>query len=345
MFLPAIACVWALAALPAQQPAADTVRASAENYHALIDRYIGGDFDGAIDALASWAFTDTDYRRMRHYWSARSDPGRRKAAVLLHFETAIQLGTHERDLRAVTDRHLAIAEAVVRIGGEPDFERLWRLTYISYRHSQLRLPDAHRPIHELLDRFAHDPELLLAHASLLETYLTPLARGVPRLAELGHITPLLVVAAAFRDALKADPTLAEAHVRLGAVLLRLEKPKDAIRELDALDPRGLPAFLAYLRALVLGAAHERIDAADVAAGHYRDAIAAYPEAQTGYIALMHLLQKRGDRAEALDVLERWHAVGQTTERRDPWWAYWHGQYWLLQHRLKILRAHVVARQK
>jgi tetratricopeptide (TPR) repeat protein len=344
MLLASIACVWLVAAVTGLQRSPDPTRPTRENYRALVVRYAEGDFDGATAVLARWAFTDTAFRGTRQYWRDRPDPTSRKAAALLHFETAIKLGD-KSELRAVADRHLAIAEGIARIMGEPDFERLWRLTYIAYRHSQLRLPDAHRAIHGLLERFVHDPELLLAHASLLETCLTPLARGVPRLAELEHVTPLLLVAAAFRDALKADPNLAEARVRLGAVLLRLDEPKDAIRELNALDPPGLPAFLAYLRALVLGAAHERLDAAHAAAGHSRDAIAAYPEAQTGYIALMHLLQKRGDRVEARVVLERWHAIGQTTERRDPWWVYWFGQYWMQEHRLKILRAALAVRQK
>lgn len=338
MLLVLLACAATVAVAPAEQPSAG---AGLREYLAVIDRYRQGDIEGALAAIAGWPWTGADFQIVGHYWRVGPTGSVREAAALLHFEAAIRLD-YDRAREKLATRHLEFAR---RLGGsDRGFQPLFDLAVIGYLHGQLRVGPAHDATAHALGKFPDDPELLLAYGSVVETFLSPLGRGLRRPAGLALPHPLVVAVESFRKALKIDPTLAEARVRLGAALLRLERPKDAIRELDSLDARELPGFLVYLRALVLGAAHEELGAFETAAEQYRQAIAAYPEAQTGYIALMHLLQKRGDRAAARDVLDRWNAAGQAAERGDPWWVYWRGQFWLLEHRLKKLRSVITARR-
>jgi tetratricopeptide (TPR) repeat protein len=334
MLLGAVICATAAGALlsPAQSTPSVDPRAA---YEALFVRYSRGEFEEAARAFAALDWSDAAFDRVTAYWRARGDPRGRRIAVLLHFEAAMR-GDADAPYDETTDRHLRMASMLAE-DTAPAFKRLWGLAHVSWLHARLRLEDAHSFIHRLMGEFRGDAEVLLAHASLLETFVAPLARGLRVPSELPDEMPLNGVASSFRDALRADAKDFEARMRLAAVLVRLRRPAEALRELEQLERHTPPPFITYLGSLTAGAAHEQLDAADAAAEQYRRAMATYPEAQTGYIALMHLLQKQGDRGAALAVLDQWQAA-RVTGARDPWWVYWYGQFWMLEGRLTMVRS-------
>ncbi|WP_431857490.1 tetratricopeptide repeat protein [Azospirillum sp.] len=107
---------------------------------------------------------------------------------------------------------------------------------------------------------------------------------------------------AFRDAVDADPTFAEAHFNLGNTLAhggRWDEAVEAYRAAAGLAPNAAePSF-------ALGVAYEQLGHARAAAGHRIEAAAAYraallfrPEAPMAHVALGKVLLEQGRAADA-----------------------------------------------
>jgi len=124
----------------------------------------------------------------------------------------------------------------------------------------------------------------------------------------------------YRSALSADPSLAEAHLRLGRVLARLDRPEDASVELQwALEHATDPGLL-YLARLFLGDVHESSGAQTLAVEDYRAALEWQPDGHTAHVALAAALRAGGDREGALAVMRQLFAR-RALHTSDPWWAY------------------------
>ena len=80
----------------------------------------------------------------------------------------------------------------------------------------------------------------------------------------------------------------------------------------------------YLTDLVRGQILRARGRLDEAAQAYRDALTAWPGAQSARVALMTLLLQRGDRQEAAKLAEA--AETAPGNQFDPWWTYWLGDY-------------------
>jgi len=128
--------------------------------------------------------------------------------------------------------------------------------------------------------------------------------------------------ALFREALAADPTLSEARLRLGAVLLAEDRAKDAAPFLrqaaeEAPDSRGR-----YLALLFLGRAAEMQKSADHGAAFYSRAVGAWPESQAARLALARALEAvEGPRAAHPLVLASLADSAKPAREPDPWWSY------------------------
>ena len=150
------------------------------------------------------------------------------------------------------------------------------------------------------------PDVLLTAGS--ETFL-----GIPaREAEL-----------AFRRALKLDPRLTEAHLRLGRLLQVLNRKKDAQAEFEKIvraTPPATDEFSRYLAPLFLGAIHEDAGRSADAVVAYRQAIAANPQGMSARIALGYALMSSRPDSEAMAEIRVMFGAGAGPHQvvRDPY---------------------------
>jgi tetratricopeptide (TPR) repeat protein len=125
----------------------------------------------------------------------------------------------------------------------------------------------------------------------------------------------------FRQTLAADPTFVEARVRLGRLLYERKRYEEAARELDtalAAKPTGVVAFYARLFA---GRTAQALGRITDAAGHYRDADALFPGAQSALLAQSQLALLSADVAAALEPIGRIQRLLSRVPTEDPWWIY------------------------
>ena len=143
----------------------------------------------------------------------------------------------------------------------------------------------------------------------------------------------------FEEALGLDPSLTEARVRLGRVLVARGFADAAIAHLERARREAPDGFLGYLAALFLGAAHEQKRAWEEAGECYRAALREYPEAQAAYVALGHLQHVSGHPDEGWRTLRGLFGdVGAPRNpQRDPWWVYFDAQTWQTEHRIDQMR--------
>lgn len=122
----------------------------------------------------------------------------------------------------------------------------------------------------------------------------------------------------FRHAIRVDPSLVEARVRLARLLMERKHYEEAAAELStALDgkPTGPLLFYAHLFA---GRAAQALGKVDEAAGHYRVAEALFPGAQSAVLAESQLALLGADVPAALQPIEH---LDWSPSARDPWWRY------------------------
>jgi tetratricopeptide (TPR) repeat protein len=225
------------------------------------------------------------------------------------------------------------------------------VTLLSIWLLQLRgdLPQIQPPLARAQQRFPQDPLVALALGSLHEAHAAPDALVEASVGRQGNLDTwrqeerafrLEQAVAGYRQATVLDPTLAEAHLRLGHALLLLGKTEEADAALArALDATADPRWR-YLAEML------RADAADAggdraaARRRYQAALEAWPEAQSPVLALSRLDASAGDWPAAQARLA---AFGPRAGGRseDPWWAYGFGQAWRIDAGLVALRRLVV----
>ncbi len=124
-----------------------------------------------------------------------------------------------------------------------------------------------------------------------------------------------------KRALAANPGHAEARLRFGRILARLNRLEAAERELRAAILATAEPLLLYYGHLFLGSVLDaRRDTAGARAAYER-AGALAPDAQSPRLALSQLLARAGDRSGAMDVLKPFLAPA-ADERADPFWVYY-----------------------
>lgn len=126
---------------------------------------------------------------------------------------------------------------------------------------------------------------------------------------------------AFEDVLALSPDHAEARLRLGRVLWRLQKADEARACFEKILSKAGEASVQYLAHLFLGRVLEGRGDLSGAEEHYRVALSIEPDSGPAAVALSQVRFLRGDTESAREIL----ATGLDAARRrrsfDPWVPY------------------------
>jgi tetratricopeptide (TPR) repeat protein len=227
--------------------------------------------------------------------------------------------------------HWEIARVLLAgVAPAPDpMVRLWyRATAAWMQHRNY-----YDPVHlaRARDAFPGDPDLLLLSGAERESYARPDTQAAARAAVLPRGIALDInsereelrqAEALFRRALALKPDTAEVRLRLGRVLQRRGRHREAASELRLAIDAADEDLLRYYGYLFLGAAQEELSDFAGAAASYTAAATLYPAAQSPRLALSALARRRGDRKEALEEIGRVFGLPASPPARDdPWWSY------------------------
>ena len=224
-------------------------------------------------------------------------------------------------------------------------------TLLSIWLLQLRgdLPQIQAPLARAQQRFPLDPLVALALGSLHEAHATPNALVEASVGRQGNLETwrqeergyrMSMALTAYSQAISLDPTLAEAHLRLGHVLLLTGQPEEADAAFArASNETGDKRWRYLAEMLRADAAEARGDRA-AARQRYQAALAAWPDAQGPVLALSRLDAAEGDWPAAQARLAAF-APRAGGRPEDPWWAYGFGQAWRIDAGLATLRRLVV----
>jgi tetratricopeptide (TPR) repeat protein len=187
---------------------------------------------------------------------------------------------------------------------------------------------ADRMLNRAVERIANDPALLLAQGTVKETqasrFIADIGGGrldAPASASKPRDSSLTVAQASLEKALKLQPALVEAKIRLAHVFsMKGDDARAYSLITEVLSAKPPPAFK-YLASLMGGTILERSSQFDAAAKSYVEAILAMPDGQSAYMALANILHKSGQKAEAGAVMDRLFARGAVGANADPWWTY------------------------
>ena len=201
--------------------------------------------------------------------------------------------------------HLQRAAAVLPEDARVLFDRACYAEILGLPIHQLLLPDAEVP---------HDRSGAIDWTGRRHTTQTE-GLGIPR-AEVTNAEAERL----FRHALRIDPSLVEARVRLARLLDLRKHHEEAAAELIialAAHPIGEVAFYAHLFA---GRATQALGRMDEAKRHYQDAAAIFPDAQSALLASSQLALLGSDVPATLAPVQHL-GVRSAASLADPWWQY------------------------
>ena len=181
-----------------------------------------------------------------------------------------------------------------------------------------------------VELFPADPELLLLAGGFHETLASPAVQEPLRVADLPRDVTLAVGTARgelgqaedlLRRAVKARSDFDEAHLRLGNVLARLGRHKEALAALRQVTDWKSPLLEYYARLFIGRSAAALGDDASARAA-FDAAARLSPAAQSPLLALSQLAHARGDLDGAVSALARVFALRDgDVAGSDPWWTY------------------------
>jgi VWFA-related protein len=353
---------------PAPPPATPDRRAPAlSKYLALVEHHGDPGETASLEALGQW---ELDALR-RAAAGAISDPSCAQAcartAVLMHTEAAIRHLEAGDGIAADAQRDIA-ASLVRRLRESRDdaaFERLWLQTLGEKELDLGRIPDAVRMFDALVKQYPEDAEARLARGRAYEVGLFVLSLGArrsradqPLLSSAGfeynrrsdpraprgvapsappEETHAHAAIESYRQALRLDPSLVEARLRLGRLLAREGQDHEARRELLAVAAAPRPEA-SYLAHLFLSRVEDEAGRMADAVAHARAAAAQRPNWQAAQLALAELLERTGEAAEASRIVSLAVAVPDRPANEDGWLVYHFGAYGRAATALDALRA-------
>jgi len=282
-------------------------------YRGALSAYVEGEFDRAVAMLLQWPPEEVRAAAQRIPQTADR---LRQTALLLHTELALLLRRHGRGERA--DRHLDIARSLVEGEAHATLRREWLLA-TALAHQERAFPAQALALYtECARDFPDGGEAWLGAGTLQERYAFLPEGFVSGNLSLPPRTAARAAERSYREALRAQPELTEARLRLARVLQKTDRGDEAVLELErVLESSDDPALCA-LAHLFRGEIAEARGDLGGATEHYRGALAAAPELQVAALALAETLYRRYGRQAAVEALV---PALDRTGTPSPWLSY------------------------
>ncbi len=297
-------------------------------YRSALGAYLDGDFQGAVTTLLQWPAKDVLAAAKR---LPKTDDRLRETALLLHTDLAMVLGRHAKIDGAKT--HLTIGRALLEGAPLPDLHRDWLLALAYTHQASLRPAEALAFYTECAEAFPEAGEARLGAGTLYErNAFLPAGFGRGNL----NLPPPLAAKAAersYREALRIQPSLTEARLRLARVFQETDRVDKALLQLSLVVESSQDASLSALAHLFWGEIRETQGDVEGAIEHYRAALAADRDLQVAALALAQTLHRRDGRQAAVDAL----VPALDGARTSPWLAYRRGPRRLSTSSLHDLR--------
>jgi hypothetical protein len=334
-------------------------------YQAVVRRYASGDREGAVAELSAWPdsrirrevpILNRDWQRSLLLGDAMNPDVWReipvRAALMLHTDCAQRARGDGRPPGLHETAAWSIARTLKEHPAHRVFARRWYETYAQLAQAEYRWGEALDWAERGLREFPDSAEMLLVVGSIEETLGAQTALGLPPESLLAP-TPretqanrdllrearahLETARRSLRSAVAADPTLAEARLRLGRVASRLGDTAEALSALEEVLAREPPAGTAFLAHLFLGRLDEVAGRLREAMRSYEAALALDARSQSARLALSHVRLRLGDAALARADVEM--ALGEAGRRPQPdaYWLYPWGPSVGADGRLEALR--------
>jgi len=349
-----------VALLAAASPAATQVLSPA--YRTLVVRYASGDRQGAADDLCAWPdsrikrelpILNSEWQKTAFGADAMSPSVWEalpiRAALMLHTDCVQRAPGDRRVPRLHATAAWSIARTMTQEPALRPFARRWYEAFAELAQAEYRWGHALDWAERGLDDFPGSAALWLVRGSIQEMQALQAAQAQPRFPpdhadlqanlqlrrDLGQ--QLQAARKSLQAAMHADPSLAEAHLRLGRIAWRLGDEAEARAELETALARSKEQRTSYLAQLFLGRLEEDAGRFPDAAARYDAAVAIDGGHQSGRLALSHARLRLGEpEAARREVDAALASAGRRTER-DPLWLYPWGPAVGVDERLEAMR--------
>jgi VWFA-related protein len=281
-------------------------------YLELLHAFLAGEVGRASSGVMEWR--PEDLERLAASLPPE-DTALRRAALLLHTALAFRLWGSARGVEA--EAQIAIGRAVLAKGSPPGLHRDWLLALGYYRLAAGSPLTALPFFEECARRFPGAADAWLGAGMCYE--LSAFPDGFA-LVELPVQEAARQAERRYREAVRLDPRLAEARLRLGRVLARAEALDEAEGELAAAVDASTDGSTTALAHVFWGGVRDARGDLAGAVGHYEAALAADRECQTAVFALGEALYRSGRRRDAAGILASGLSAPSSTEV-GPWHAY------------------------
>ncbi len=224
--------------------------------------------------------------------------------------------------------HWQLARRLIEcLPSEDRMLRLWYIATTAHMQSRRLLGYAGHNLRSALEKLPSDERILFYAGALHEIWASPVNQNaqLPRGGRTSYgskDSELRLARQFFQRALAVNPSLAEAHLRLGRVMGLMGDHKEAFKELQLATAAIQDRQLSYYLSLYMGYELEVLARPKEARVQYERAAGLFPTAQSPLLALSQLAGISGDSKAALLAVEQVFALPvKDFWNDDPLWRY------------------------